>query len=364
MSFILTEIRNNLGIITLNSEKSLNSLSLPMAEELQSTLDQWKNDDNITCVFLQGAGEKAFCAGGDIRQMYQAIIEEKELNSTNVPAKCQDFFTKEYQLDYDIHTYPKPIIVWGDGIVMGGGMGLLEGASHRIVTERSKLAMPEITIGLYPDVGAAYFLNKLPSAYGLYLGMTGTRIDGADAMYLGLADYYINSTKKEELLNLLSEASKEDNIDTKLETLLKTVSTTVPESTAKENSSFIQQFEKVSSPTEFKDTLLNLSNPSEWIKGGIKSFTSGSPSSAHIIFKHLQDNKNASLAEVFRADLNLSSQCAIHPDFAEGVRALLIDKDQSPKWQPIDFKEVTIEWINSYFKPLWSKEEHPLKHLK
>ncbi|WP_250255361.1 enoyl-CoA hydratase/isomerase family protein [Chryseobacterium sp. Marseille-Q3244] len=352
MNLLLTEIKNKVGIITLNSEKTLNSLSLPMIEELKTVLEDWKNSDEIACLFIQGAGEKALCAGGDVRQLHDAIVAQRAIDPTQVPQDCFDFFSKEYQVDYTIHTYPKPIIVWGHGIVMGGGIGIMVGASHRIVTERSKLAMPEITIGLYPDVGATWFLNKMPSAYGLYLGLTGARLDGADCTFLGLADYYVESSSKEAILNKLDRADWNENPHKTISEILEKVSqdVSVPESQAALHQDFVERFEKAEILEQFGEILINSAEKDEWINAGIKSFEAGSPSSAHIIFRQLKQGKDLSLEEVFQSELNLSCQCCIHPDFAEGVRALLVDKDQSPKWHPATLDEVTQEWINSYFE--------------
>ncbi len=359
MNVILTEIKNKVGIITLNSEKTLNSLSLEMIKELKTVLEDWKESDEVACLFLQGAGEKAFCAGGDVRKLYDAIMAQREVDAAEVPQDCFDFFSKEYQVDYAIHTYPKPVIVWGHGIVMGGGIGLMVGASHRIVTERSKLAMPEITIGLYPDVGGTWFLNKMPSAYGMYLGLTGARLDGADCEYLGLADYYIESSSKEAILSALQQAdwsrASYKTVSHILEEVSKNIS--IPESQAALHESFIRQFEEVSSVEEFRKILLSHHEQDEWISNGIKSFEAGSPSSAHIIFRQLKEGENLSLEEVFQSELNLSCQCCIHPDFAEGVRALLVDKDMSPKWHPATLDEITKEWIDSYFRELRTGSE-------
>ncbi|MFZ4928123.1 enoyl-CoA hydratase/isomerase family protein [Chryseobacterium sp. Mn2064] len=354
MSLILTEIKNKVGIITLNSEKTLNSLSLEMIEELKVVLDSWKISDDVACIFLQGAGEKAFCAGGDVRKLHDAIIAQRSIDPTEVPQDCFDFFSKEYEVDYSIHTYPKPVIVWGHGIVMGGGIGLMVGASHRIVTERSKLAMPEITIGLYPDVGGTWFLNKMPSAYGLYLGLTGARLDGADCKFLGLADYYIESSSKEAILDTLFNTEWNESPHKTVSTILENISkdTVIPESQASIHHSFIQQFEGVESLNEFREILIPQKGQDEWINNGIKSFEAGSPSSAHIIFRQLKEGKDLSLEEIFQSELNLSCQCCIHPDFAEGVRALLVDKDMSPKWTPATLEEITEEWIDSYFYEL------------
>src|SRR5690554_4655998 len=190
---------HKIGIATLNSERSLNALSLAMIDALEPQLEAWANDDSIVCVWLEGAGEKAFCAGGDIVAMYKAA---KDLPKEPV-AEVVDFFTREYRLDYRIHTYPKPIVVWGDGFVMGGGLGLMIGASHRIVTERSRLAMPEISIGLYPDVGGTYFLSRLPEGMGLFLGLTAAQVNAPDACWLGMADFALNAEQKESGLHAL-----------------------------------------------------------------------------------------------------------------------------------------------------------------
>jgi len=268
-------------------------------------------------------------------------------------------------LNYAIHTYPKPIIVWGHGIVMGGGIGVMVGASHRIVTERSKLAMPEITIGLFPDVGATWFLNRMPSAYGVYLGLTGARLDAADCRFLGLADYYMESTAKQAVVDALVQATWSENVEAQVDEMLTTLAQpyTVGVSQAAEHQSFIQQFESVNTLEEFRTTLKQYKDKDSWIETGMQSFEKGSPSSAHIIFKQLQEGKEYSLAQVFQTELNLACQCCIHPDFAEGVRALLVDKDQSPKWQPATLEDITSEWVEGYFKPLWTKENDVLKDL-
>lgn len=367
MSVILTDIKDNLGIITINSEKSLNALSLEIVKGLKGILEQWKDNNDITCIFLQGAGQKAFCAGGDIRQMRNAIEEYKPISTTQVPPLCEEYFITEYSVDYLIHTYPKPIVVWGDGIVMGGGLGLLAGASHRVVTERSLLAMPEISIGLYPDVGASYFLNQMPSAYGLYLGLTGTRFDGADALFLDIADYYISFEVKEDIINTLASISSQDNLNQQIDTILQNnsvSSTHIPHSKAQAHQKFISTFENVKSVQEFKALLDAELNHDDWIAGGHSFFTKGSPTSACVIFKQLTDSKHYTLEEVFRSELNLTCQFTIHPDFSEGVRALLIDKDQSPQWSPAHLDQVTTEWVNSHFIPLWKESNHPFKNLK
>ncbi len=164
--------------VKLNAERSLNALTLEMCEEMLPRLRDWATDERVVAVLLDSAGEKAFCAGGDVVNLYKTITGEGD------PSFPERFFETEYRLDFLLHTYPKPVICWGNGIVMGGGMGLLSASSHRIVTETSRLAMPEVTIGLYPDVGASWFLNRLPNGAGRFLAMTGCQINAPDAVHL------------------------------------------------------------------------------------------------------------------------------------------------------------------------------------
>ena len=179
----------NIGYIQLNSPKTLNALSLEMITCIYSKLLSWQNDQNIVAVFIEGAGDKAFCAGGDVVSLYHDLAyDSPDEQNTN---SAQNYFTQEYQLDFLIQQYKKPIITWGNGIVMGGGVGLMVGASHRIVTENTKLAMPEVTIGLFPDVCGSYFLNKMPNNLGLFVGLTGAMLNAEDAIYSGLANYKV-----------------------------------------------------------------------------------------------------------------------------------------------------------------------------
>lgn len=210
-----------IAVATLNSTRSLNALSGDMIDLLMPKLLEWRDNDDIVMIFLQGSGDKAFCAGGDIVHMYNAMTESAMKESTttansdakdkSVPA-LEQYFTKEYQLDYLIHTFNKPFLVWGQGIVMGGGLGLMVGASHRVVTESSRIAMPEISIGLYPDVGGSYFLNRMPENCGLFLGLTGASINAADAKYTKMADFFLLNEHKQKLLTALSEVKWGDTI--------------------------------------------------------------------------------------------------------------------------------------------------------
>ncbi|MDP2227915.1 MAG: enoyl-CoA hydratase/isomerase family protein [Moraxellaceae bacterium] len=350
-----------LAVATLNSERSLNSLSLEMIDLLLPAMQRWASDERVVAVFLQGAGQKAFCAGGDVRRICVGVRE----NGIEDPY-AQQFFTAEYRLDYLIHTYPKPVIVWGQGIVMGGGTGLMCGASHRVVTENSRLAMPEISIGLYPDVGGSHFLSRLPGRLGLFIGMTGVNLNAADALYAGFADHVLEGERRElvvaELLALawsadatLHAAQVTGLLDAGERPLLAASALQAHEAVIEERTS----------GAGLADIYKALTAPvvdDAWLDRTAKTLAKGSPTSAALIHRQWLRGRDMSLADVFREELTLSTQCARHPDFIEGVRALLVDKDNTPRWQPATLDAVTEAWIDGHYVEPW-KGEHPLASL-
>lgn len=347
------------GIATLNSERSLNSLSLEMIELLLPALHRWAGEERVVAVFLQGAGEKAFCAGGDVRRICLAVME----NGINDPY-AQSFFTEEYKLDYLIHTYPKPVIVWGHGIVMGGGIGLMSGASHRIVTESSRLAMPEIAIGLYPDVGGSYFLSRVKGRLGLFIGMTGVHLNAADALYIGLADHAITGGRRKAVLDALCAESWAADPSLHRQQVTAVLE---QEHSPVLAASELQRREAEINLRAGSDDLsalyhsLSASAPGDaWLERTAQSLTKGSPTSAALIHRQWLRGAGMTLEEVFREELILSTQCARHPDFIEGVRALLVDKDNAPKWHPPTLEKVTEEWIAGHYVAPW-EGEHPLQ---
>lgn len=350
-----------LAIATLNSERSLNSLSLDTITILLPAMQRWAEDERVVAVFLQGAGEKAFCAGGDVRRICLAVRE----NGIDDPY-AQTFFTEEYKLDYLIHVFPKPVIVWGQGIVMGGGIGLMSGASHRIVTETSRLAMPEISIGLYPDVGGSYFLARVKNRLGLFIGMTGAHLNAADALYIRLADHAIPSARREAVLERLCA----EKWVTDAETCSLQVSTVLAREHRPElKPSEISAREKLLSARAGSDDLAELyaaltapAPDDAWLDRTATSLAKGSPTSAALIYRQWQRGGRMELADVFREELVLSTQCARHPDFIEGVRALLVDKDNTPQWQPATLAEVSEEWLAGHYVAPW-QGQHPLALL-
>jgi enoyl-CoA hydratase/carnithine racemase len=355
-----------IAVITLNSPKSLNALGLDMIELIYPKLKQWQTEDDIAAVFLQGEGEKAFCAGGDIVCMYNDIIADKGNFSPGV----EKYFGSEYQLDYFIHTFNKPFIVWGNGIVMGGGLGLMVGGSHRVVTENSRIAMPEISIGLYPDVGGSYFLNRMPNNCGMFLGLTGASINAADAKYSHLADYFVASDKKDSLLEQLTQLDWQDSIELnhdKLSGLLTHFEqdsiSLLPESKLTEHETLIKQVTDFDNLNAIVENILAVETDDKWFARAQKSLKGGSPLSASLTFQQIQCGASLSLADCFRMELSLSVKAGQFGEFTEGVRALLIDKDYSPKWHFSSIEAVDRKVVDWFFESKWTPEEHPLVHL-
>ena len=356
-----------IGVATLNSEKSLNALSLDMVELLTPQLTEWQQRDDIALVMLEGAGEKAFCAGGDVVQLFNAGVSA---GHGNYSADIENFFTKEYQLDYLIHTYNKPILLWGHGIVMGGGLGLLAGASHRVVTEKSRIAMPEITIGLYPDVGGTYFLNQMPEGCGLFLGLTGASINAADAKYVNLADHFVLNERKGELLEKLlvttwgnTAALNHQKLTDALIEFETTDQIQMPTGNVSQYKNFMTELAQKATASSAVAAILDYATEDKWLSKAKQSLSHGSALTAHIVFQQLQVGKELSLAECFQFELGLSCNCSAIGEFTEGVRALLIEKDNQPKWIYETVHDVQQEMVDRMFAQPWTEEAHPLREL-
>lgn len=357
-----------LGVAKLNAEKSLNALSLDMIRLLDPQLRRWAADPQIACVILHGAGDKAFCAGGDIRSLHRAIKEQPGV-MPNPTALA--FFTEEYRLDHLLHRYPKPLLVWGSGIVLGGGLGLMAGASHRVVTETSRIAMPEVTIGFFPDVGASWFLRRMPIRLGLFMALTGVQINGRDAIVGGLADYFLRASDRDAVLARLpgamwtADASENRKV---LSALLREFASqatgAMPASNFKAYEQEIQSFCRGDSAEEMVSRIACYDGDEEWLQRAAKTLAAGSPTSAVLGFELQRRTQNLDLADTLRLELIVALQCVARPDFTEGVRALLIDKDQKPRWHPRTLAEVTPQWIDGHFTaPAWPDSIHPLADL-
>lgn len=365
------------GVATLNTPKTLNGLSLDMTRLLATQMESWAQDPDLAVVLLRGAGDKAFCAGGDLHTLYHSMLENKGKSSID-NTYAGTFFAEEYTLDYRIHTFPKPILVWGDGIVMGGGMGLMMGASHRVVTDTSKLAMPEISIGLFPDVGGTWLLNRLPGKTGLFMGLTGAHISASDALFAGMADYHVPRAAWESLLSGLQSIPWERNSssvaahttrvinDDFLNTLLHSLSTD-PQPELGPLQQHLSLIQKLCTGSDLEKIVANLTalstHEDPWLQRVAKTLSTGSPGSARLTFTLLQRCKHVSLAEVYRIEWTAGLMCACEGDFAEGIRALLVDKDKQPKWNPPTLQDATAEWVEKFFRPAVPTNQHPLKNL-
>lgn len=368
VSFQELRCRDNIhkiGIATLENPASLNALSYNMLALLFDQLMIWQRDEALVCIVLEGGGDKAFCAGGDVRTMHNVM---RNKNPDEIQAFCTEYFALEYQCDYLIHSYSKPIIAWGDGIVMGGGMGLFMGCSHKVVTPRSRLAMPEISIGLYPDVGGTWFLNRLPPGIGLFLGLTGATVNALDAIDIRMADYLLrhedhkpllltlqaldwHNDSREQVSHVLSELASDNANDGLSSQLLPYLAK-------------IQSACKADSLTGVCERILAIDGNDKWIDTARRNLAAGSPISAHICYRQVTEYSQLALADCFRLELTLSVRSGLLGEFQEGVRARLIDKDGEPHWSFKSVDRVDGKVIDQLFISLWPAEVHPLAGLE
>jgi len=366
---IATRARKKIAVATLNRPKVLNGLSLEMCRLLTDQLRRWELDDNIALVVLRGAGGKAFCAGGDLHSLYRSVQQ----NISGRPwdnAYAREFFAVEYRLDYHIHTYSKPVLCWASGIVMGGGVGLMLGASHRIVTDTTRFAMPEIKIGMFPDVGGSWMLERLPAGLGMFLALTGSQLGAADCRYLGLADYYQPSQAWPELLKALQGSSwtdvREEN-DVRLHQILRgSKHAALEPGPMQRHHAFLG--EQCDGP-DFDAICATIASwqkhADPFLSKAGDTFVHGSPGSARLAFTLQRAAKGLSLARVFQMEYTVALQCMGMGDFKEGVRALLVDKDGKPRWQPHSIARASADWARQMFQPAWpDTEEHPLADLR
>ena len=360
-NYVLTEVKNQIGFITLDRPKALNSLSLAMVRELTAILRAWHNDPQVRAVFIHSSSEKAFCAGGDIRFFYDVGTKTPMQDS----ALLEDFFTEEYALNHLIHFYPKPYIALMNGVVMGGGMGIAQSgvASRlRVVTERTKMAMPEVNIGLFPDVGGGYFLNRTPGEIGTYLGLTGEIISAADAIYANLADVYIPTSALNELMSMLTHTQEAD-----VRVAIREFARQFQEEINPSASNLAQQRQAIDQ--HFQSNSLHAicsslaNDTSGFAKHTIATMEKRSPLLMAVTLEQLRRCQQKSVAECLRIERTMVRHCFKHGEVLEGVRALVVDKDNTPKWSPASITEVNEELVQSFFAPVWPDYAHPLAHL-
>ena len=357
--FKLIETRSGhfIGHARLNRPKALNALNLEMCELMLRQFRIWVSDDSVVAILLDGEGDKGFCAGGDVAE----VVRNVRAGGPQRYVFGDQFFEVEYELDYLIHTCRKPIVAYSHGVCMGGGVGLTVGCSHRVVSDSSRIAMPEIHIGLFPDVGGGYFLNRVPGAAGRVLALTGMNINEADALFAGLADYFVPREARDDMLAKLRDLdwqdpasglvrANHDALSHALMSLHRKYKAGLP------TANLLQYFDAIrfigSQPTVtgLRDALLAAAEEDPFFKAPAASLANGSPTAAHVSDEYLRRARQMSLREVLDMDLVLARAYQRHHDFPEGVRALLIDKDRKPQWSPARFDEVSAELVEAHFR--------------
>lgn len=335
---ILFERRGSIGLVTLNRPKALNALTLGMIRLFDPQLRAWAADPDIKAIVVQGAGEKAFCAGGDVVNLYETGKAAKAGQGDG--ASIRAFFSEEYVLNRLIHNCPKPYVALIDGISMGGGVGLSEHGSHRIVTERTMFAMPETGIGLYPDVGGTYFLPRLPGQVGVWLGLTGDRMKAADMLAVGAADAFVPSAKLDALIADLADGVPADEAVARHreeagDAPVAAIRDAVDRCYAHDS------VEAIVAALEAEGT--------EWAATQLATLKRVSPTSLKVTLEALRRGARLDFDGCMIQELRLSLAFLARHDFYEGIRAALVDKDRNPRWSPATLAEVKAGDVDGYF---------------
>lgn len=349
------ETRGPLGLVTLDRPKALNALSLDMIRAIHPQLKAWANAPEVKAVVIRGAGGKAFCAGGDVRAVALSLgqpVPEGE------PSLASAYFREEYALNHRIHHYPKPFIALVDGISMGGGLGLSIHGSHRVVTERLTFAMPETAIGLFPDVGGGWFLPRFPGQAGTYLALTGARANAADAMWLGYGTHHVEHTRLDAVLEALAatdwSAADPREVATRVLASFSSPPGPAPLSAHRD------VIDRCFSADRMEDLLANLgSEGTEWAEATRATLGRMSPMSLKVTLRQLRRCRSLPYDQVAALEYRLSQSLTALPDFREGIRAVLIDKDQRPRWKPATLAEVREQEVEACFAPLGDAEWAP-----
>ncbi len=343
-SDLLTRIEGHAGIISLNRPSTIHALTLEMVHAMTEALLAWKKSRKVKCVIIDHAEGRGFCAGGDI-----AFLRESALNDDGISGR--QFFHDEYQLNHLLFTYPKPVIAFIDGITMGGGVGISLPARYRVATENTRLAMPETGIGLFPDVGGGWYLSRLEGRVGQYLALTGARVDGAECAELGLATHYIPA---EQLAEAKVRISTEDV--ERVEGILGTLAVTPPPAKIVDNLFLINRH---FASDRLEDIIASLeADESDWAMKELATLRTKSPQTCKVALRQLAESTAMDdFADNMRMEYRIGARVLTRPDFAEGVRAVIIDKDNAPQWDPATPEGVTADLIDAIFAPLPAKDE-------
>ena len=359
---VLTEVSGHTGIITLNRPSALNSLTLDMVRTMTSALLDWRDQSDIHCVMVRSSSEKAYCAGGDIRFFHQ----KGKATATEGAALIEDFFTEEYALNHLIHHYPKPYIALMDGVVMGGGMGIAQAgpaARVRVVTERTKMAMPEVGIGLFPDVGGGHFLSRANGQLGTYLGVTGEMIGASDALYAGLADVFVPAAELPALQALVIASSAGTLREAISRFAAPFASQADPASSRL--AGMRESIEHHFSGNAINELMASLSaDSSEFAAKTLETMRKRSPLMMCVTLSQLRRAATMTIGDCLRMERTMVRRCFEHGEVIEGVRALAVDKDHAPKWNPTTLAEVTPAMVERFFESAWPAYAHPLRSLE
>jgi enoyl-CoA hydratase len=340
MGDILFEKRGAAGLITLNRPQALNALTHEMVVAMKARLDAWATDPEISCVVVRGAGERAFCAGGDIR----ALAESGRTGTTY----ALDFWRDEYILNAAIKHYPKPYLALISGFAMGGGLGISVHGNYRVADETTQVAMPDTGSGFFPDVGSSYFLSRCPGEIGMYLALTGARLKTADALYAGIATHLVRAETRPILMAALAHGENPADL------LSKIAVRPVPKAPLAEQCVTIDNIFCLPSVEEILQGLDE--HGDEWTVATAATIRGKSPTSLKITFREVREGRTLSFDDCMRMEFRISSRIRAGYNFLEGVRVTVVDKDDNAKWQPATLAEVSDDVVDSYFAPLADQE--------
>lgn len=330
------------GFLTLNRPKAIHALTQAMDHAMTAALLAWKEDDDITAVIIDHSEGRGFCSGGDIN-----LLRNSALNDGGVSGL--KFFYEEYQLNHMMMTYPKPLVAFMDGITMGGGVGISQPARYRVATEHTRFAMPETGIGLFPDVGGGWHLSRLTGRMGQFLALTGARLDGAECLWIGLATHYLPSENLAEAKHRIAQGHEIGGV-------LSSLSVTPPAARIEANAA---QIGRHFASDRLEDILASLEkDDSEWAAKELATIRAKSPQTCKVALRQLRDSLDCQdFAANMVMEYRIANRVLTRPDFAEGVRAVIVDKDNNPRWDPATPEEVSDELIDSIFAPLAPDQE-------
>ena len=339
---LLTRREGVAGILSLNRPKAIHALTLGMCQAMTAALAEWEKDDEIGLVMIEHAEGRGFCSGGDINLLRQSALEDGGISGRR-------FFYDEYRLNNQLATYSKPVVAFMDGITMGGGVGISQPAKYRVATENTRFAMPETGIGLFPDVGGGWYLSRLEGRIGQFLALTGARLDGSECLWTGLATHYLPADQ-------LPEAKRRIAAGHEIEGVLAALAVTPPEPKIAANEAAIRKHFAFDT---LEDVLASLeADDSEWAAKEYATLRTKSPQACKVSLRQLAESaKLGTFAENMAMEYRIGSRVLVLPDFAEGVRAVIVDKDQSPKWNPQTPEGVTQDMLDAIFAPLPANEE-------